>query len=197
MAVKDFTNKKAVQLLATQSRRVDVDSLDLCKIHFEMGKLLAYEMLEEFELSETEIQHVQGIKKGMELANKNNIVIFALMRAGLYTAEGVRSVFKESQFIPLNEVETDKNDLENKIIIVVDAVINTGKSMVKVIEHLQRKKPKKIFIATLIIQNEALQLADKHENISFYALRISENKYVGKGGTDTGNRLFNTITAND
>jgi len=25
------------------------------------------------------------------------------------------------------------------------------------------------------------------------ALRLSKNKFTGKGGTDTGNRLFNTI----
>lgn len=194
MAIKDFTNKNAVQLLATQSRRTDISSTELCKIHFEMGKLLAYEMLDEFELAETKIQHVQGIKQGVELADKNKIVIFALMRAGLYSAEGIRSVFADSQFFPITEITTDKNEIKNKIIIIVDAVINTGNSIVKVIEHLQINKPKKIFVATLIMQKDALQLADKYPDIYFYALRISENKYVGKGGTDTGNRLFNTTT---
>lgn len=190
MRVKDFTNKKAVQLLATQSRRTDISSTELCKIHFEMGKFLAYEMLEDFELSETEIQHVQGIKTGVELADKNNIVIFALMRAGLYAAEGVRSVFTDSQFFPVTEIEN--SDLENKIIIIVDAVINTGKSIEKAIEHLRKSKPRKIFVATLIMQKDALHLSEKYSDIYFYALRVSENKYVGKGGTDTGNRLFNT-----
>lgn len=190
MTIKEFTNRKAVQLLATQSRRTDISSTDLCKIHFEMGQLLAYEMLEEFELAETEIQHVQGVKTGVELANKSNIIIFALMRAGLYAAEGVRSVFTDSQFFPVNEIE--KTDLENKIIIVVDAVINTGKSIEKAIEHLKRCNPQKIYVATLIMQKDAMYLSEKYSNVYFYALRVSENKYVGKGGTDTGNRLFNT-----
>lgn len=190
MAIREFTNKNAVQLLATQSRRTDISSTELCKIHFEMGKYLAYQMLDEFELTETEIKHVQGIKTGSELADKSNIVIFALMRAGLYAAEGVRSVFTDSQFFPVTEI--DNNDLENKIIIIVDAVINTGKSIVGAIEHLLNSKPRKIFVATLIMQKDALHLSEKYSDIYFYALRVSENKYVGKGGTDTGNRLFNT-----
>lgn len=190
MTIREFTNKNAVQLLATQSRRADISSTELCKIHFEMGKYLAHQMLDEFKLMETEIKHVQGIKTGCELADKNNIAIFALMRAGLYAAEGIRSVFTDSQFFPVKEI--DNNDLENKIIIVVDAVINTGKSIEKAIEHLRKSKPRKIFVATLIMQKDALHLADKYSDIYFYALRVSENKYVGKGGTDTGNRLFNT-----
>jgi len=190
MTIREFTNKNAVQLLATQSRRADISSTELCKIHFEMGKYLAHQMLDEFELTETEIKHVQGIKTGCELADKNNILIFALMRAGLYAAEGVRSVFTDSQFFPVKEI--DNNDLENKIIIVVDAVINTGKSIEKAIEHLRKSKPRKIFVATLIMQKDALHLSEKYPDIYFYALRVSENKYVGKGGSDTGNRLFNT-----
>ena len=44
-----------------------------------------------------------------------------------------------------------------------------------------------------LMRKEAKYITDKYPNISFYALRISENKYTGKGGTDTGNRLFNTM----
>ncbi len=194
MAVRHFTDKHAVQLLATQSRRIDISSLEICKVHFEMGKYLAYQLLDDFELTETDIKHVQGIKKGVELLEKNNIIIFGLMRAGLYAAEGVRNIFTESQFHLVDNIETDQISCNDKIVIVVDAVINTGKSIEKVITKLLESKPKKIFIATLIMQKEALSLADKYPNISFYALRISENKYVGKGATDTGNRLFNTKT---
>jgi uracil phosphoribosyltransferase len=193
MSVRDFTNKHAVQILATQSRRADIGSTELCKIHFEMGKLLAYEMLDEFELAETEIEHVQGTRTGVELAAKNDLVIVVLMRAGLYAAEGVRSVFADSHFVLYSESDKLEIDLEHKTVIVVDAVINTGKTIVEVVDHLKKGKAKKIIVATLVMQKEAVQLADKYANVLFYALRISENKYVGKGGTDTGNRLFNTI----
>ena len=194
MTIKHFTNKKAVQLLATQARRTDIGSSALCKIHFEMGKILAYEMLDEFELSEIEIQHVQGTKKGVQLSGKDNIVIFALMRAGLYAAEGVRSVFTESQFVLFNETADNGRGLANKIVVIIDAVINTGESVAKVIEHSQKGNPGKIIVGTLVMQKDAARLANKYKNVRFYALRISDNKYVGKGATDTGNRLFNLTT---
>jgi len=34
-------------------------------------------------------------------------------------------------------------------------------------------------------------LAD-HAKFSLVALRLSDNKFTGRGATDTGNRLFNT-----
>lgn len=190
MVVKEFTNKKAVQLLATQSRRTDIEPLELCNLHFEMGKLLAYEMLEDFELRETEIKHVQGTKKGMELSDPRDIFIVGLLRAGLFAAQGVRSVFSGSQFILFSE--NGKINCSGKTVIIVDAVVNTGKSIEKAIRYFQDQKAAKIIVATLIMQKESTKLSTKYKKVSFYALRVSENKYTGKGSTDTGNRLFNT-----
>ena len=194
MNFKHFTTKKAAQLLATQSRRADINATTLCNIHAEMGKFMAHEILEEFELTAIDIQHVQGVKSGVEIANKENIVILPLMRAGLYAAEGIRSVFSDSHFIVNDEITTNTYDFTNQTIIVVDAVINTGKSIEEVLQTLLTFNVNKIIIVTLILQREALQLTKKYPVVSFYALRISENKYVGTKETDTGNRLFNTLT---
>lgn len=192
MSFTHFTSKKAAQLLATQSRRADISATTLCNIHVEMGKLMAYEMLEEFELTSIEIQHVQGVKSGVDIVNKDRIVILPLMRAGLYAAEGIRSVFIDSHFIVADNITNTTYDFTNQTIIVVDAVINTGKSIENVLQTLLTFNVNKIIVVTLILQKEALQLTQKYPAISFYALRISENKYVGTKGTDTGNRLFNT-----
>lgn len=192
MKVREFTNKNAVQLLATKSRRTDIGSTELCKTHFEMGKFLAYQMLDDFKLNEIEINHVQGIKKGVELSDRENIVIFGLMRAGLYVAEGLRSIFSDSQFFLGDDFQAEKINLNDKIVVIADAVINTGKSIEKIIKQILQTNARKVFVVTLIMQKDALYLSDKYPNIFFYALRISENKYIGKGGTDTGNRLFNT-----
>ena len=62
----------------------------------------------------------------------------------------------------------------------------------KAINYFQEQKAEKIIVATLIMQKDAMRISDQYSNITFYALRISENKYTGKGSTDTGNRLFNT-----
>jgi hypothetical protein len=47
--------------------------------------------------------------------------------------------------------------------------------------------------AGAVESGSALMLAlEKDRNLSVVALRVSGNKYKGKGGTDTGHRLFNT-----
>lgn len=192
MPVYNFTNKIAAQLLANTSRKSNIDSIELCKNHFEIGKYLAYQILEEFELEEEDIQHVQGIKKGVRLVGQANIAILPLMRAGLYVGEGVRNVFSQSQFIPYDG-EVNLKNLKGKTIIIVDSVINTGKSIIEIVEKIITIGVAKIIVVTLVMQKDSIKIAEKYQDISFYALRVSENKYVGKGGTDTGNRLFNTI----
>lgn len=193
MSIKSFSAEIAVQLLATKSRQADLSSVELCSVHFEMGKLLAYKMLEDFPITEIPIHHVQGVRQGVELAQKDDFVIVSMMRAGLYAAEGIRSVFSDGGFVLYNGLEDLELNLNGKIIIVVDSVINTGKSIERVVTELKSLNPAKIIVATLVMQQDATKLADQHREIDFYALRISANKYVGKGATDTGSRLFNTI----
>lgn len=192
MSIKSFSKEIAVQLLATKSRQAALSSVELCSVHFEMGKLLAYKILEDFPVAKISIRHVQGTKQGVELAQKNDFVIVSIMRAGLYAAEGLRSVFSDSGFVLYNSPEDLELNLNGKIIIVIDSVINTGKSIERVVTELKLKSPAKIIVATLVMQQEATKLADQYREIDFYALRISTNKYVGKGATDTGSRLFNT-----
>ncbi len=164
-------------------------------MHFEMGKLLAYKMLEDFPVTEISIRHVQGIRQGVELAQKDDFVIVSMMRAGLYAAEGIRSVFSNGGFILYSSPEDLVQNLNGKIIIVADSVINTGKSIERVVTEIKSQNPAKIVVATLVMQQHATKLADQYREIDFYALRVSANKYVGKGATDTGNRLFNTISS--
>lgn len=196
MAFKHYTNRHAVQLLATQSRRTDINSIELCKVHFEMGKYLAYQMLDDFELCEIEIPHVQGLRKGQAIANGNQIVIIAMMRSGLYAAEGVRSVFSDSMLIAdSHEFQTicQKYDFKNKTVIIIDAVVNSGNTIRKVLDMLYDMACSRIVVGTLLMQKEASEIAAQYTKVSFYALRVSENKYVGQGHTDTGNRLFNVL----
>jgi uracil phosphoribosyltransferase len=197
MNIKDYTNRIASKLLATQARRTDISAIDLCKVHYEMGKFLGYELLEEFEITEIEIPHVQGLGKGFEIINKKEIIILAMMRSGLYAAEGIRSLLTDAALIlENNDIETlvKKHIFKEKTIIIVDAVINTGKTINNIIHKLKLCECTKIVVVTLVLQNEAaLNFEESNININLYALRISENKYIGKGTTDTGNRLFNTF----
>ena len=205
MTLYQFTNKIAIQLLATQSRRTDVTPYELSRVHLEMGKYLAYQIAEEIPLEDFEISHPQGKAIGKRIQNEKDILIFTLMRAGMYIGDGIRALFQNApnyQIYPkrgigLTEAEWAKLELpplKDKIIIIVDSVINTGESMRPVIKWFHTKKPKKIIIACSVMPTDtANKMESEFPDVNFYTIRVSTNSYVGKGKTDTGNRLFGTL----
>jgi uracil phosphoribosyltransferase len=84
-------------------------------------------------------------------------------------------------------------------VILVDLVVNSGKSVVEFVERIRKLSPTaRIVIVSGVVQDQAVasgELADMlalAPNLHLVALRFSENKYTGKGRTDTGHRLFNT-----
>ena len=201
--LKHYTERKAVKIIATQSRRIDISPYELSQIHIEMGKYLANEILEEIDLAECEIQHPQGIKTGQEIKNEKNILILDFMRAGVYLGDGLRFIFKNSPYFHIypkrheglsKEEINELGRLEERIIILVDSVINTGNTMIPVIEQLIANQPKKIIVTCQVMPYDTADILEKRfKEVNFYIFRLSYNKYVGKGKTDTGNRLFGNL----
>ena len=52
--------------------------------------------------------------------------------------------------------------------------------------------PAQVVVVCLVMQEEAQALALEFPLVRFIAMRVSQNKFKGLGGTDTGHRLFNT-----
>ena len=201
--LKHFTERKAVQLIATESRRIDITPHRLSQVHIEIGKYLANEILEEFELENCEIKHSQGIKVGKQLSQEKNIIILDFMRAGVYIGDGLRYIFQNS---PYHHIYPERDQglsekelkmlyfLKDKIVIIVDSVINTGNTMIPVIQQISNYNPKKIIVTCQVMPFDTAEMLEKRfPDVSFYIFRLSDNKYVGKGITDTGNRLFGTF----
>ncbi|MHA1230070.1 MAG: uracil phosphoribosyltransferase [Candidatus Helarchaeota archaeon] len=199
----EFTDKNAIQILATQSRRIDITPYTLTKSHIELGRYLIYQICDEFELEDCKIKHPQGIKTGRKIKNEEDIIILCCMRSGLYLTEGLRTILQNS---PTYLINPDKEfglsdskynifgDLSDKIVIVVDAVINTGATVKKLLDQLSNKNPKKLIVVCLVMPIPTAELFKKnYPDIIFYVARTSNNQYVGRGITDTGNRLFGTF----
>ena len=126
----------------------------------------------------------------------NGVAIMALMRGGEPMARGVFDCFPEAQFI--HYVDGDGLDgIVADHIIIVDSVINDGATIRRFLATLpgSSKSPRpQIYVLTGVMQELAAKILPKEFPwIRFLALRISTNKYSGKGSTDTGNRLFGTM----
>jgi uracil phosphoribosyltransferase len=198
-----FTDVPACRLLADRTRRSDMDVKDYSESYSEMGRFLAMQLVNEFELEEYDIQHCEGIRKGVRIRDDNKIGILCLMRAGLYLSQGCRAIFRNSPMhlispvrdVGLSQVEIEEiKSSELNSIIIVDSVVNTGKSIKPIFTQSKELGIKRIFVMAGVVPfPQANSLAKDYPEIRFYFGRLSHNSYVGSGTTDTGNRLFGTF----
>lgn len=161
-------DEKIEKLIAITKSDSGISGPVLAKAHVELGRALGEQIKERFSHDTTVVAILRG-------------GIFMAM--GLYYALGCRfDVYdpKKDKFIRPN----------TKNVILVDSVINTGKT----IEEISGSD---ISIASCVINENAVEkFKDK-----LYTIRVSKNSYVGdntkvqKGniGPDTTMRLFNQI----
>jgi len=161
-------NEKIEKLIAITKSDSGISGPELAKAHVELGMALGEQIKERFSHDTTVVAVLRG-------------GIFMAM--GLYYALGCRfDVYdpKKDKFVRP----------KTKNVILVDSVINTGKT----IEEISGSD---ISIASCVINENAVEkFKDK-----LYTIRVSKNSYVGdntkvqKGnrGPDTTMRLFNQI----
>lgn len=133
---------------------------------------------------------------------QQNYAVLILMRAGLCFGNGIADKLEQLggtvSIIFINDDKISKEDyalVKGKEIIVVDAVINSGKSVFSLIKQLPDTDP--IKLVTTVIPSSSTELLT---NYDLYTVRVSNNKYEGAKvhvisggkGPDTGDRLFNT-----
>jgi uracil phosphoribosyltransferase len=136
--IRHFTEVPACRLLADRTRRSDLDTRDYSEAYAELGRFLAYQVVQEFELEEYQIQHCEGPRPGVRIRDEERIGIVCLMRAGLYLAHGCRAVLRRSPlhlFSPERDKGLNPKELEElagsrlETLILVDSVVNTGKTI--------------------------------------------------------------------
>jgi uracil phosphoribosyltransferase len=110
--------------------------------HRRVGLYLATEFLTELiGVEEYPIPHVQEHStSGYRLRNEKNTSIVALMRGGEPMAQGVNEAFPSAMFIHANNAEDVKPHhlQEQGTVLLVDSVVNSGKSIVEFVEHIRK-----------------------------------------------------------
>ncbi|WP_406538284.1 phosphoribosyltransferase [Fibrobacter sp.] len=131
----------------------------------------------------------------------HNSVAVCFMRGGLPFSMGIADaldcpiVFFDDKTSP-NFFQDNQELLKGKQILLIDSVINSGKSMIKAIESLNGISSD-IKIMTNVLCYKAVE---KFSTLDTYTVRISGNSFKGSNvkvqsgnkGPDTGDRLFKT-----
>ena len=128
-----------------------------------------------------------------------NTAAIVMERGGRFFGDGLYSAFG-GVFYPYNPSKDEIPDVSiHNFVIIVDSVINTGRSILSVIESIKRDNPKiEIIIAANVIQRNTL---DKMKQYKIFSIRVSDNYFIGKKqavqtgytGPDTADRLYNLI----
>ena len=197
------TDRNAAKLLMTPMRDANMAGPVLREAHRCVGRYLAVEFLSDVTgIEEYQIPHVQGhYTSGYRILDEQKTLIVALMRGGEPMAFGVSDVCPLAMFLHASCPEDIKrHHLQGqRTIVLVDSVVNNGQTVVQFVHHIRRLYCAiRLIVVTGVVQAKSVSdggmihgIAQNTE-INLIALRISENKYTGKGTMDTGNRLFNT-----
>lgn len=197
------TDKNAAKLLATRMRDAAVSGPDLREAHRRVGWYLANEFLADvMGLEQCPIRHVLGHQtEGYQLFHEQQTTVVALMRGGEPMAFGVNDAFPLAMFVHASDAEDLKlHHLQGQLtVILVDSVVNTGKTIVEFVQHVRKLHATiRIVVVAGVVQAQCISGASLNQTLAHYAklhliaLRLSETKFTGSGTTDTGNRLFNT-----
>jgi uracil phosphoribosyltransferase/phosphoserine phosphatase len=202
------TTRNAAKLLMTPTRDARISGPNLRRAHKRIGWYLATEFLAEVVgVDEYNIPHVQGdTTSGHRIRHERKTTIVALMRGGEPMAEGVNQALPGAMF--LHAKQPDEVTLLHVrgqwTVVLVDSVVNSGKSMVDFVRRIRSFDPTIPIVAVAgVVQKQSLsagsvlgRVLEADRALSLVALRLSENKFQGRGGTDTGNGLFNTTQFN-
>ena len=197
------TNRNATKLLMTPMRDAAIAGPILREAHRRVGRYLATEFLADMiGVEEYPIPHVQGHHtSGYRLFHEQQTSIVALMRGGEAMALGVNDAFPLAMFVHASRPDDIMlHHLQGQFtVVLVDSVVNSGKTVVQFVQHVRNLHATiRIVVVAGVAQAQSVsggsfaQALAHHSNLSLVALRLSDNKFTGRGTTDTGNRLFNT-----
>jgi len=140
-----------------------------------------------------------GIQIALDLNNIKRIAIIIMMRAGIPFAMGVADALEDANktvniffSVKDNPVPDIFDPSEYDLVIIADAVIKTGTSMVELENSIGHHNT--IFATNVLDQASIMNFNTK----TIYAVRTSENSYIGATqktiyegkGPDTGDRLY-------
>lgn len=155
-------------LIAITKSDSGISGPELVKVHIKLGKALG--------------SQITGLVP-------EDTTIVAMLRGGIFFAEGMYFAMgcKFQTYDPKHEQFVRP---KTKNVILVDSVINTGKTLLEILDPDMK-------VACCVINEQAVSVF----NDFLYTVRVSKNSFVGKDvkkqegkvGPDTTMRLFNQL----
>ncbi|WP_276373101.1 uracil phosphoribosyltransferase [Chryseolinea sp. H1M3-3] len=173
-----------------------------------LGQLMAYEISKKLDFKEQLVQGPLAASNIPLLAQ--HPVLLTVLRAGLPYLDGFLDYFDRSDCGFIGAYREEGSDeilihldyvavpvVNERIVILVDPMLATGKSIIRSVETLlKRGQPSHIFIAALVAAPEGIHYIKENLNVPFsiYTCAIDENLndqfYIVPGLGDAGDLSF-------
>ena len=175
----------------------------------EITTLMTYECLKEG-VPTTEIE----VKTPLEICKQyvvsdNGIAIVPILRAGLGMVNGIHVLFPSARVGHIGMYRDEEtlepqsyycklpDDIENKLVLVVDPMLATGGSACDALKLLKDRGCKNIkFMAIIGAPEGVSKVAEAHPDVEIYVSTLdrclNDKGYILPGLGDAGDRLFGT-----
>ena len=174
----------------------------------EIAGLMCYEATRNLPTKEVEVQTPVALAKCRMLSGKK-MAIVPILRAGLGMVDKMVSLVPSAKIghiglyrdpethLPVEYYCKLPEDIENRVVFVVDPMLATGGSAVAAIDFLKKRGCRNIIMMNVIGCPEGVKtVQDAHPDVELYLAaldeRLNEHAYIIPGLGDAGDRIFGT-----
>ena len=174
----------------------------------EIAGLMCYEATRNLPTEEVEVETPVAVAKCRVLAGKK-LAIIPILRAGLGMVDAMVDLIPSAKIghiglyrdpethMPVEYYCKLPEDIENRVVFVVDPMLATGGSAVAAIDFLKKHGCKNIIMMNIIGCPEGIKtVQDAHPDVEMYLAacdeRLNEHAYIVPGLGDAGDRIFGT-----
>ena len=174
----------------------------------EIAGLMCYEATRNLPTCEVEVETPVAVAKCRMLSGKK-LAIVPVLRAGLGMVDHMVSLIPSAKIghiglyrdpethLPVEYYCKLPEDIENRVVFVVDPMLATGGSAVAAIDFLKKRGCKNIIMMNIIGCPEGVKaVQEAHPDVDLYLAAVDEklndHAYIIPGLGDAGDRIFGT-----
>ena len=193
----------------TIMRNKKTGSKDFRELLEEISMLMGYELTRDLPLETITIETPITKMDAKRISGKK-LAIVPILRAGLGMVDGLQRLVPVAKVghiglyrdpkthMPVEYYCKLPNDIEERIVILVDPMLATGGSAVDALTMLKKRGCKSIRFMCLVAAPEGVKkVQDAHPDVDIYTAALdeclNEPAYIGPGLGDAGDRLFGTL----
>lgn len=174
----------------------------------EIAALMCYEATRNLPTQEVEVETPVATAKVKVLAGKK-LAIIPILRAGLGMVDSMVALIPSAKIghiglyrdpvthLPVEYYCKLPEDIEQRVVFVVDPMLATGGSAIAAIDFLKKRGCKNIIMMNIIGCPEGIAAVQAaHPDVELYLAsvdeKLNEHKYIVPGLGDAGDRIFGT-----